>query len=263
MLQILKLGGSVITDKDRYATPRRKVIKRLVKEIINAKENGKFKLILVNGAGSFGHMPVRRYGLEYGIKDEKTKFGMAMVHKLVEDLNRIIWEEFLKSNVSSVPIHPMSCVVQNNGNIISFETEHIKNLLKMDVIPLLYGDMVVDLSRGTSIISGDDIVPHLARKLGAGRILMGTDTDGIFDKDPKLFKGASLIKEINNRNYKTIPGMVSGSTSVDVTGGMKEKLNKLIKDVKGIESVVYNASKKGTTEKALLGENVGTLIRIK
>ena len=260
MLQILKLGGSVITDKNKYITPRKKAIRSLVREIISAREEKDFRLILVNGAGSFGHMPVKKYGLENGIRDEKTKIGMAMVHKFVEDLNRIIWEEFLKNNVSAVPVHPMSFIVHDDGNIVLFETKQIEKMLDMNIIPLLYGDVVVDLKRGCSIISGDDIVPYLAKKLNADKILMGTDTDGIFDKNPKLFRDAKLIRDINNKNYEDVLSMVSSSASVDVTGGMRDKLKKMIDIAGGIESLVYNANRSGLTKRVLLGEKLGTSI---
>ncbi len=262
MLQILKLGGSVITEKDRHTTAREDVIRRLVKEIATAKKEGKFKLILVNGAGSFGHIPVTEYGLKEGIRDERTKLGFTMVHKYVEDLNRIIWNSLHEEGVTALPLHPASFIVQEDWKIVKFDTEIIEKLLEMDIVPLLYGDVIVDRRHGCSIISGDDIVPFLAKKLGAQKILMGTNTDGIYDKNPHLFPDAKLIPEINNENYENVLKGLDGSSKTDVTGGMREKVRKLIERTKGIECIIYNAEREGLTKRALLGERVGTRLFI-
>lgn len=263
MLQILKLGGSVITDKNRYTTPKMKAIKRLIKEVINAKRKKNFKLILVNGAGSFGHMPVERYKLKEGIRDEKTKFGLTVVHKYVEDLNRIIWDCLREKNIAAVPVHPSSFVIQKEGKVIRFDTTVIKKLLDFDIIPLLYGDIVMDTKKGCSIISGDYIVPYLARKFKADKILMGTDTNGIFDKNPAIYKDAKQIKEVNNENYEEVLKRLGGSRHIDVTGGMKEKLRKIVEESMGTECVIYDANVKGNTERVLLGEKIGTVIKVK
>ena len=54
--------------------------------------------------------------------------------------------------------------------------------------------------------------------------------------------------------------MVSSSASVDVTGGMRDKLKKMIDMAGGIESLVYNANRSGLTKRVLLGEKLGTSI---
>jgi len=261
-LILLKIGGSVITEKDRNTTARADVIERIAKEIASAKRKKDFKLILVNGAGSFGHIPVKEYNLRNGISNEKTKFGFTMVHKYVEDLNRMVWDSLRERGLSSLPLHPASFIVHENKKISKFDTEIIENLISLNIIPLLYGDVVVDRKSGCSIISGDDIVPYLARKFGAKRILMGTNTDGIYDKDPNIFSDAKLIPEITEENYKEILNGLSGSAKTDVTGGMREKIRKLIEGVRGTECIIYNAEKEGLTEKALLGNHVGTRIVI-
>ena len=262
MIQILKLGGSVITDKAVSRVARKSVIKRLSREISSAKKRKDFRLVLVNGAGSFGHTPVSEFGLKEGMHDKNTRIGFTLVHKYVEDLNRILWDSLNEEGVVSIPVHPASFVIHEGRKILKFDTDVIENLLQNDITPLLYGDVVLDTVHGCSIISGDDIVPYLAGKLGAERICMGSNTDGIFDMDPRKFPKAVMIDEIVNENYESVLAGLSGSTHVDVTGGMREKVRKLAESVRGTECIIYNAEKTGNTEKALLGEKIGTKISI-
>lgn len=262
MLQILKLGGSVITEKNKYRTPKTRSIRRLIKEIKKAKEKEDFNLILVNGAGSFGHIPAKKHNFKKEGNNGKKKFDFTLVHKDVEDLNRIIWDCLGEEKLTALPVHPSSCIVNKDDEIEKFNLEIIKKLLSFDIIPLLYGDGVVDLERGCSIVSGDDIAPYLADKLEADRVLMGTNTDGIFDKDPNKNDDAKHIEEVTSENYKEVLKYLDGSNHVDVTGGMKEKFKKLVKGTKGIDCFIYNACKKENTKKALLGERVGTLLRV-
>ena len=242
-LYILKIGGSVITDKNKYATARKDVIHRIAKEIRDAKAEQDFKLILVNGAGSFGHMPVKKYGLKQGITDERTKLAVPKVQIEVENLNRMLWDALLEQEIAAWPLHPHSFIVEENRKIKRFETEQIKAMLDKDIMPLLYGDMVIDTVRGASIISGDDIVPYLAKNLDVAAMFFGTDTSGIYTADPKKYPDATRIDNIDNSNYNEILQHVGESAAEDVTGGMKEKLRKIVEQAAGKKTYIFDASK--------------------
>ncbi len=59
MTKVLKIGGSILTDKTRDNAARLDEISRVAQEIAARPED----LVLVHGAGSFGHFPAKRYGL--------------------------------------------------------------------------------------------------------------------------------------------------------------------------------------------------------
>src|SRR3954462_13685797 len=61
---LLKLGGSLITDKAGEESPRREVIGRLATEIAQAAAG--VSLIVAHGSGSFGHDAARRHGIGRG-----------------------------------------------------------------------------------------------------------------------------------------------------------------------------------------------------
>ena len=62
-LILLKLGGSLLTDKDKPNSIRKDVVKSAIQQIINADE----KIILIHGGGSFGHPLAKKYNISEGI----------------------------------------------------------------------------------------------------------------------------------------------------------------------------------------------------
>jgi len=122
---------------------------------------------------------------------------------------------------------------------------------------LIHGDVVMDLDWGTSILSGDQIVLHLAQRLNAERVGVGTDVDGIMDG------GGKVITSITPKTFSNIKPLLTTSKNIDVTGGMSGKVSELVKLAEdGIHSYVFNALKKGNVT-AFLDGNVdfGTVIR--
>lgn len=261
MLYVLKIGGVVLTDKNGYAAARLDVIERIAKEIADAKKRHGFDLVLVNGAGSFGHAPVKKYGIREGLRTPEHAHGFTMVHKHVEDLNRRLWDFLQGYGLTSVPVHPCSFVLAKDGKF-EVNTPIIKEMLKHGMVPLLYGDVVMDTVRGCSIVSGDDLAPMLGASLKAQRVLMGSDVNGVYDKDPKSDKSAKSIPDITDSNWKEVLGLVGGSAATDVTGGMREKLRKLAVFAGGTECLIFDAQIPGNTERVLSGELIGTRIRV-
>ena len=67
---LLKLGGSLITDKNQPNQARHNLIHRIAEEISTIiKENPGMRIVLGHGSGSFGHMPAHRYGTRNGVKN--------------------------------------------------------------------------------------------------------------------------------------------------------------------------------------------------
>jgi isopentenyl phosphate kinase len=97
----------------------------------------------------------------------------------------------------------------------------------------------------------------------SGRVLMGTDVDGIFTAEPKLNPDARLIESIGQGNFDRVLESVGEATTVDVTQGMKGKLLKIREGLSGVRVLVYNITKEGNTFKALSGRKVrGTEIKL-
>ncbi|ADP77694.1 aspartate/glutamate/uridylate kinase [Methanothermus fervidus DSM 2088] len=243
---IIKIGGSVITDKNsKYPKLNKKNLKRVCKEICEVMP---FPLILVHGAGSFGHPIVKKYD----IIANPNKKGFCIVHYWVKKLNLYVCRYLLKYGMDVVSIQPSSCIIASDGFIDYFNVKIIERYLEKEIVPVLYGDIVLDKSLEFSVISGDQIVRYLGEKMKANKIILATDVDGVYDKDPKKHKDAKLIKRIKPEDKIKLKDFKE-----DVTGGMAGKVSELLKLAeKGVKSEIVNAKKKNRLKKLLLGKRV-------
>ncbi len=258
-LTVLKIGGSVITDKSVELKARTNTIDRLATEIEKANVHS---LIIVHGGGSFGHPRAQQYEIKDGLKDGSQKIGFAETHHLMTVLNGLLMDALIWHTVPAVSVTPSSVIVTKNGRIQSLEDAPIEKLLDMSFLPVLYGDAVLDSELGFTILSGDQLVAMLATHFGAERIIVGTDVDGLHDADPKTEKTAKLFEHLTLRELEGLQSRLGKSTASDVTGGMVGKIAELLPALeKGIPVTIMNATKPNSVYMALKGERVqGTVI---
>lgn len=261
-LTILKLGGSILTLKEQNrAVFRKKLTNRLVLEIKKALTETKGNIIIIHGTGSFGHPPAHKYKLALGIKADYSGMGFSISKRQGFKLNNLIWEVFENHNLPLASVPPYLIALSNNGIIQKMNLRLINTLLKINRIPLLFGDEVIDKTLGYSICSSDQIAAYLAVKLNAKRLLFASDTDGIYTKNPKQYKNAKRLNSIKLSDIKLYE-VEKKHNLMDVSGEMKgklESLNLLSQNPK-IEVRIFSGIKKNNIYKALIGKNIGTLI---
>ncbi len=258
---VLKLGGSLITWKEKPLKPRVDVISRISKEIGRAlRERETLRLVIVHGGGSYGHPYAYRYKIHEGLKPGQSKYqvyGLGQTTDAMRKLSLIISESMRKYGIPVFPIQASSISILKDGRIDKFFKEPIEMLLKIGAVPLLWGDVALDVNKGFGIVSGDELSVKLAVTLNASRIIFALDVDGIYTKPPGTM-GAQLIRHLR-------PGMEDVDYSIrerDVTGGVMRKIVEAEPLVSAGKLVVLfvNGLVEGRVEKALLGERVvGTI----
>ena len=255
---VVKLGGSVITDKSKKFSVEQDTLKRLAGELTSARGS----LVVVHGGGSFGHPLASEYGIDSGFKEERQLMGFSLTHRAMEKLNAKVVEALQDVGLAAMPVQPSACAVVDGGRIVSMELRPFRKLLELGLVPVTYGDVVPDLTRGMSILSGDQLVVHLARELGAKKVVVGVDVDGVYTGDPKVDAEAELVPEITPANWGEVERSIGGAAGPDVTGGMANKVRELLKLAEGgIEAQIVNAARPGVLRRAIMGERVGTRIK--
>lgn len=260
-LLIIKLGGSVITFKDSsVAKVRTLVIKRLAREIKEIYEQG-YKIILVHGAGSFAHPLVKKYGIQKGMFYQEQKLGFSLTTIGMTKLNLILLNQLAKNKIPAVSLSPHSFIKRNKMGL-KFETSLIDDYLDQNMVPVLFGDTILDDIINCSVISGDTIVPFLAKKFSPDKIIFLSDVDGIYESDPKKNPNAKLIPIINNQNLKQVIKSLSPSNRDDVTGEMKGKISEIKSNLKGIPVIIIGGLIPRNLIKALDQPQKGTMLQI-
>lgn len=260
-LIILKLGGSVITDRhSKIPKINLKDMERVSEEISLVYDPQEISLILIHGAGSYGHNIVKKTEINKGIKTNEQLRDFAETQRLQNELNCIFTKHLIEKGLPAIPCQASASAIIESGKLINMSISAIKGFLKIGLIPVLYGVPAYDIIQKCSILSGDQIAPYLAVKLKAKKIIYLTDTNGVFVSDPHKDPNAKLIREINFKNINQVKEFLKGSAVCDVTGGMLGKIVNLIGT--NIESQILSIFPPGNIIRAIKGEKIGTIIKL-
>ncbi len=260
-LCFLKLGGSIITDVDKPDTPNIEAIRRLSIELKESLSDG-MKLIVGHGSGSFAHVPAHRYQTHMGRINEDSMKGAVITHHAARRLNEIVMENMIEIGIDALSFSPSSAAMAEDKKVISWNTDPIEKALGFGFVPIIYGDVLVDLKQGFCIASTEELFRALALKLRPKRIIIGTDVDGVFDSDPKQNKNAKLIRSIGKEELEYLLPRTTSSRKFNVTGSMNSKIQLLYETSEntGAECQILNAAADGRIRDALKGKHVESTI---
>lgn len=258
---IIKIGGSILTYKDKTGIPafRRKIVRGLALEFAAYLKSSKENFILVHGAGSFGHPLAQKYNLaELNNIRNKNKIGACITHCSVQRLSLLTAEVFLRRECPVFCLSPAAFITQKKGRITALNEKPLKLLLKQRLIPLLHGDVVSDEKSGFSICSGDQIVSYLSNAFRSRRALFLSDVKAVMTDDPKIDPRAALLREIPRIRLSGLIRRLKQKMGADATGSMKGKLLEIAKMKCPVR--IFNGLKKGNFLRALEDKDVGTKI---
>jgi isopentenyl phosphate kinase len=211
---VLKLGGSVITEKDSPET----VDERRLEEVVEALE-GAEELVLVHGGGSFGHHNAAAHGVSQteGTYDHE---GILAIHRAMIRLNDRVVDALQGRRVPALPVHPLSAGYRDRTGTLVHPLSGVATMVDEGFVPVLHGDVIVQVGAGATVVSGDDIVVALAEGLDADRVGLCSTVPGVLDTDGDVIDRIDRIEDVR--------AILGGSKSTDVTGGMAAKVEKLL-----------------------------------
>ena len=243
---LIKLGGSIITNKEKPLSPRKKTINKILKEIGKIKE----PVIIVHGGGSYGHYWSVKYDMH--TKPEKTApKGVAIVKNSMVELNKIILDSAVKNRINSYCLPPTDFM--NGNKSIKSKILTISDIAKSGLTPITFGDALWFGQKKSYILSGDVIMTTIAKILKPRLSLFVLDVDGVYSD----LKTNKLI-----RNFKKEKPEIRNN-KIDVTGGMTRKITEANKMAKvGLKVFFVNGNKPKRISDAISGKKFeGTLFR--
>jgi isopentenyl phosphate kinase len=223
---LIKLGGSVITVKDRALTPNIQAIKGL--SHVLAKLSDSF--IIVHGGGSFGHYWSVKYNMHTKAELYDSR-GISMVHESMLALNQIIAKSMLEEGLAPYGISPTTLFADGKVNVTKIN--ELVEYARRGIVPVIFGD-VVHLNEGRfSIVSGDSLMTSIATYLMPSRVIFTVNVDGIYED----MTNKKLVKVLN---FPT-NGISIMDTPIDVTGGMGRKISEAFEIARlGIDVNIVN-----------------------
>ncbi len=276
-LAILKLGGSIITQKSTLGGIRYDVVKRIAKEIARAAQDT--RIVIVHGGGSFGHPLARLYHI-YGrgkrappqVTDGRwRREGASAIQRSMLRLNAYLIGALVDAGLPALSVPGGILAELHDGELHSFHPGSIERYLESGLLPVTFGDVAPDRRRGVAIVSGDTLMLALAKQLKPDVMVFATDQDGIHTADPAKHADAELLTDTGPEELRDLARSMVGKDRAggdgdlkrDATGGMALKMMELADAAEhGVEGHVVNGLSSGRIEAALRGETTtGTTVR--
>jgi isopentenyl phosphate kinase len=260
-LAFIKLGGSLITDKMSPGIVRQEVLDSICTEIRDyIDRHPDQNYIIGHGSGSFGHVPAERYRTREGVTSRDDWRGFSEVWREAARLNHLVLKTMFSLDVPVIAFPPSAAVTTSNREIVSWNLDPIRQALNAHQVPLTYGDVVVDLEIGGTILSTEDIFVYLAQNFLPSQILLAGVEDGVWgDRSGRT----GLIPQVTPQNLSRILPSLGGAAGHDVTGGMADKvaqMARLVQEIPGLEVVIFSGMEPGNLTSALSRLPIGTRI---
>ena len=243
---LIKLGGSIITNKGKPQSARRKTIDNILKQIKKINE----PMILVHGGGSYGHY----WSMKYSMHTKPARYslkGLSVVKNSMIELDKIILNSATKNKLNTYSLPPTDFMSGNKP--IKNKIQKIGEIAKSGLVPVTYGDALWYGQKKSYILSGDVIMTTIGKILKPRLSIFVLDVDGVYSdtKSKKLIYDLKKEKPTISKN------------KMDVTGGMTRKITEAAKMSKsGLKVFFVNGNKPQRIVDAVSGKKFeGTLFR--
>jgi len=258
-ITLLKLGGSLITDKAVAYKAEHAIIDVLAEQIQQARaKNPELNLVIGNGAGSFAHQSAKKYGTNDGFADDEGRLGACIVHMDAVKLNQIVIESLLKHSIPAFSLQPSAFITRKEKQLTG-KFDVVTTFLEKKIIPIVYGDVLIDNAKGSTICSTDTIFKLLAKELKSKNhqitIIHAGKYPGV------LGVSGRVIRNISPENLHEVLPALGEAEATDVTGGMKLKVQEMAELASlGITSHIIDGRAPKSVYNALQGSFDGTTI---
>lgn len=250
---VVKVGTSTLTYENGKINLRR--IDRLCKVLSDLQNQGHEIVLVSSGAIGVG---MGKIGLKKRPDTNKEKQALAAIGQceLMFMYDKIFGE--YNHTVAQVLLTKFCLETQHQSDNVynTFET-----LLNMEIIPIVNENdtVAIDELDGQNFGDNDMLSAIVAKLIHANMLIILTDIDGLYDKNPRIHSDAKKIDVVEHITEEIL-NMASGSGSNRGTGGMTTKLAaaKYVNEA-GIDCCVFNGDKPKRLYDILDGKQKGTL----
>ncbi|MGB4613580.1 MAG: glutamate 5-kinase [Erysipelotrichaceae bacterium] len=248
---VVKVGSNTICKPNGKLNFR--LLDLLIRTLSDIKNDGLDVVLVSSGAIAvgFNKMGFKEKPKEIPVKQACAAIGqgelMYIYEKLFNDYGHNTAQILLTKDVFD---HP-----ERRANVVNTFEE----LFKLDVIPIVNENDTVSYDEIVSIGDNDTLSAIVATLINADGLVIFSDVDGLYDKNPYEFPEATLIKKVTEITDDII-NMASGSNSKVGTGGMVTKIHAATMALNhNIETVIAHGKDPCVLYDILEGKSIGTI----
>ncbi len=228
---VIKIGSSLLVDYKKKI--RKKWLSSFAKDIQNLNSKNKKIIIVSSGAIALGCKKIN-----YNKKNLKLDKSQAIASIGQIELMNLLSKIFskFKLNISQILL-TLDDTEERRRSINAKRT--FENLFELNYIPIVNENDTIATSE-IKYGDNDRLASRVAQITNADTLILLSDVDGLYTKNPKLFKNAKLIKKVNNlkKDIKNIN--IKGMTALG-SGGMNTKIEAAkICNLSGCNMVIAN-----------------------
>jgi len=246
---VIKIGSGVLTGKEGLDL---NIIDQLVDEMAALKKRGLHIVLVTSGAVASGRY---RMGITRKLKNMPEKQAAAAIGQ--GRLMRVYSNSFGRHGLNVAQILLTMSDLTDRKRFINIRNT-LSQLLEWGVIPIINENDSVSVEE-IKFGDNDNLAAMMANIIVADLLINLTNTDGLYDRNPKTSRKAkaiSLVREITPE----IEAAASEDADPTGTGGMKSKIMAARKVTAcGIPYFIASGRKKGTFEEIFSGKETGTL----
>ena len=250
---VVKIGTNILT-KEGTIEVDIAYVRRIARQISLLVRSGRQVAIVSSGAIGMGAGQLEMVERVHGIKMRQACAAIGQPLLMGE-----YRKAFGRHGITVAQVLVTAEVLNNRRTYLNLRNS-VETLHKVGAVPILNeNDSVSTDEIGTAFGDNDRLSALVASKIDADLLIMLSDIDALYDRDPRRFKGAQPVPAVYEITEKIIKG-AGGTGSRHGTGGMKSKLEAArIASNAGCRMVLANGRVKNVIGRIIAGEEIGTL----
>jgi len=257
---VIKIGTNILT---KGAGVDAGYVRRVAGQVNSLLKDGRQVVIISSGAIGMGvgqlsgHQANRKSGLAGGARNIKMRQACAAIGQPL--LMAEYRKSFLRYGVTVAQVLLTAEVLDHRKTYLNLRNS-IETLLKLSVVPILNeNDSVSTDEIGSAFGDNDKLSALVASKIDADLLIMLSDIDALYDKNPRKFADARPIPTVFEITDDIVRN-AGGKGSKHSTGGMKTKIEAAkIASNAGYRIVLADGRLKNVIGRIIAGEEIGTI----
>ncbi|MCL2032363.1 MAG: glutamate 5-kinase [Methanomassiliicoccaceae archaeon] len=249
---VIKVGTTTITKGSSMAS--KEMMDSIARQVKELKDGGKEVLIVTSGAIGIGLnvMGVKPHPSDIPLRQAASSVGQSI---LMQKWN----ESFQEYGLTVAQILLTMDIYSDRDSVLNLNNT-VDVLLSHNIVPVFNENDAVSIKEIDAVFGDNDTLSALvASRMDADLLLILSDVEGLYDRNPKKYDDAKFISVVTEVT-KEIEDMAGDPVTGLGVGGMKTKIKaaKICKDA-GCRMIIASSEVDNVIGKAISGEEAGTL----